>query len=263
MTDAPVLFETKNGVALITLNRPDKLNSFNVAQHIRLREILDVVESDPSIRCLLLTGAGRGFCAGQDLSDRDVSPGSAPVDLGETIATYYTPLIKRLHNSKIPTICAVNGVAAGAGANLALACDIVLAAKSAKFVQVFSNIGLIPDSGGTYILPRNVGQARAMGLALLATPLKAEQAKDWGLIWDVCEDDTLMNDAFKMAVSLADRPTLGFALTRKLIRQSFDNDIDTQLENERAAQQKAGFSADYKEGVSAFMNKRKPVFQGK
>ncbi|MBL4870745.1 MAG: 2-(1,2-epoxy-1,2-dihydrophenyl)acetyl-CoA isomerase [Robiginitomaculum sp.] len=263
MTDNPILFSVKEGVGIITLNRPEKLNSFNEAQHIALGEALDKVEADATIRCLLLTGAGRGFCAGQDLSDRNVAPGSAPVDLGETIGRFYNPLIKRLHRSNIPTICAVNGVAAGAGANLALAFDIVLAARSAKFVQVFSNIGLIPDSGGTYILPRNIGQARAMGLALLATPLKAETAKDWGLIWDVYDDELLFDEAFKMAASLAKRPTLGFELTRKAIRQSFDNDLDTQLAYEQKWQQQAGFSEDYKEGVGAFMAKRKPAFKGK
>ncbi len=263
MEEKPVLFEVKDGVGIITLNRPEKLNSFNEAQHHALVDAMEKVEADPEIRCLLLTGAGRGFCAGQDLSDRNVAPGSAPVDLGETIGKFYNPLIKRLHASDIPTICAVNGVAAGAGANLALAFDIVLAARSAKFVQVFSNIGLIPDSGGTYILPRNLGQARAMGLALLASPLKAEQAKEWGLIWDVFDDETLFAEAFKMAASLAERPTLGFKLTRKAIRQSFDNDLDEQLALEQKWQQQAGFSEDYKEGVGAFMAKRKPVFKGK
>lgn len=263
MVEKPIIFEVKGGVGIITLNRPDKLNSFNEAQHHALVDAMDKVEANPKIRCLLLTGAGRGFCAGQDLSDRNVAPGSAPVDLGETIGRFYNPLIKRLHNSDIPTICAVNGVAAGAGANLALAFDIVLAARSAKFVQVFSNIGLIPDSGGTYILPRNLGQARAMGLALLATPLKAEQAKEWGMIWDVYDDDILFGEAFKMAASLACRPTLGFELTRKAIRQSFDNDLESQLALEQKLQQQAGFSYDYKEGVGAFMAKRKPVFKGK
>lgn len=262
MEDAPILLERKNGVAIITLNRPDRLNSFNVAQHTALQDALTAIETDNSIRCLLLTGAGRGFCAGQDLADRNVAPGSAPVDLGTTIAEFYTPLITRLHESNIPTICAVNGVAAGAGANLALAFDIVLAARSAKFVQVFSNIGLIPDSGGTYILPRNIGQARAMGLALLAAPLMAEDAKDWGLIWDVVDDDKLFETALSMAESLAKRPTLGFKLTRKAIRQSFTNTLDEQLELEREYQQTAGFSNDYKEGVRAFMSKTKPEFTG-
>ena len=263
MKQGSIVFEVDKGVGIITLNRPDKLNSFNEAQHDALKSALDRVEADPKIRCLLLTGAGRGFCAGQDLSDRNVAPGSEPVDLGHTIGTYYNPLIKRLHNSDIPTICAVNGVAAGAGANLALAFDVVLAARSAKFVQVFSNIGLIPDSGGTYILPRNIGQARAMGLALLATPLPAEKAKEWGLIWDVFDDDVLFEEAFKMASQLAQRPTLGFALTRKAIRQSFDNDLNGQLSLEQKWQQQAGYSEDYKEGVGAFMAKRKPNFIGK
>lgn len=263
MPTRPIIYETKDAVGIITLNRPDKLNAFNEEQHIALNNALDEVENNPDIRCLLLTGAGRGFCAGQDLSDRNVSPGSKPVDLGHTIGTFYNPLIKRLYNSEIPTICAVNGVAAGAGANLALAFDIVLAARSAKFVQVFSNIGLIPDSGGTYILPRNIGQARALGLALLASPLSAKEAKEWGLIWDVFDDEVLFEKAFEMATNLAKRPTFGFKLTRKAIRQSFDNNINEQLELERIYQRQAGASDDYKEGVSAFMEKRTPKFTGK
>lgn len=258
-----ILYEKINGVAVVTLNRPDKLNSFNEVMHQALGLTLDMIDADTSIRCLLLTGAGRGFCAGQDLGDRNVSSGAEKTDLGKTVGTYYNPLIKRLHNSKIPTVCAVNGVAAGAGANIALACDIVIAARSAKFVEVFSNIGLLPDSGGTYHLPRHIGLARALGLSLLATPLKAEQAEKWGLIWDVCDLGDLMDEAVKLAENLAAKPPIGLTLNRAAIRASFNNTIDEQLELERLSMQKAGFTDDYAEAVAAFMEKRKPKFTGK
>ncbi|MCF6274946.1 MAG: 2-(1,2-epoxy-1,2-dihydrophenyl)acetyl-CoA isomerase PaaG [Robiginitomaculum sp.] len=263
MSQSTILFEKQNAVAIVTLNRPDKLNSFNEKMHQALALTLDMIDEDDSVRCLLITGSGRGFCAGQDLGDRNVSPGAEKVDLGETIGTYYNPLIKRLHKSKIPTVCAVNGVAAGAGANIALACDIVIAADTAKFVEVFSNIGLLPDSGGTYHLPRHVGLARALGLSLLATPLKAEKAKDWGLIWEVCGADELMDEALKLAENLTSKPPIGLALNRAAIRSSFNNTINKQLELERLSMQKAGFTDDYAEAVSAFMEKRKPTFTGK
>lgn len=258
-----ILYEKKNGVAIVTLNRPDKLNSFNEKMHQALVLTLDMIDADDSVRCLLLTGNGRGFCAGQDLGDRNVSSGAEKTDLGITVGTYYNPLIKRLHASKIPTVCAVNGVAAGAGANIALACDIVIAASSAKFVEVFSNIGLLPDSGGTYHLPRHIGLARALGLSLLATPLEADKAKKWGLIWDVCDPTELMEEAMKLADNLASKPPVGLALNRAAIRASFNNTIDEQLELERLSMQKAGFTDDYAEAVSAFMEKRKPIFTGK
>ena len=257
-----ILYEKKNGVAIVTLNRPDKLNSFNEKMHQALVLTLDMVDADESVRCLLLTGNGRGFCAGQDLGDRNVAPGSEKTDLGATVGTYYNPLITRLHNSKIPTVCAVNGVAAGAGANIALACDIVIAASSAKFVEVFSNIGLLPDSGGTYHLPRHIGLARALGLSLLATPLEAKKARKWGLIWDVCDREVLMGEAMKLADNLASKPPIGLALNRAAIRASFNNTIAEQLELERLSMQKAGFTDDYAEAVSAFMEKRKPTFTG-
>ena len=181
--------DVQAGVAIVTLNRPDRLNSFTVQMHEELADALDKVEADAGIRALLLTGTGRGFCAGQDLSDRAVAPGDKPVDLGHSVETYYSPLIKRISTMEMPVVCAVNGVAAGAGANIALACDIVIAAKSAKFIQSFANIGLIPDSGGTFILPRLAGQARALGLALTGQPLPAEKAEVWGLIWQCVPDE--------------------------------------------------------------------------
>ncbi len=263
MSQSTILYEKRNTTAIVTFNRPDKLNAFNEKMHQALALTLDMIDADDSVRCLLITGKGRGFCAGQDLGDRNVAPGAKKTDLGATISTYYNPLIQRLHASKIPTICAVNGVAAGAGANIALACDIVIAADTAKFVEVFSNIGLLPDSGGTYHLPRHVGLARALGLSLLATPLKAEKAKDWGLIWDVCAPDDLMAEAVKVAENLAAKPAIGLALNRAAIRASFNNTIDAQLELERLSMQKAGFTDDYAEAVAAFMEKRKPRFTGK
>lgn len=258
-----ILYEQIENVAVVTLNRPDKLNSFNEIMHQALRLTLNMIDADPSIRCLILTGTGRGFCAGQDLGDRNVSPDAKKTDLGQTVGRYYNPLIKRLHGSKIPTICAVNGVAAGAGANIALACDIVIAAKTAKFVEVFSNIGLLPDSGGTYHLPRHIGLARALGLSLLAVPLEAKKAKKWGLIWDVCEQADLMDEAMNLAKNLASKPPVGLTLNRTAIRASFNNTIDEQLELERLSMQKAGFTDDYAEAVSAFMEKRTPTFTGK
>ncbi len=263
MSQSTILYEKQNAVAIVTLNRPDKLNSFNEKMHQALALTLDMIDADDTVRCLLITGSGRGFCAGQDLGERNVSPGASKTDLGVTITTYYNPLIKRLHACKIPTVCAVNGVAAGAGANIALACDIVIAADTAKFVEVFSNIGLLPDSGGTYHLPRHVGLARALGLSLLATPLKAEKAKDWGLIWDVCAPGDLMDEASQLAENLASKPPIGLALNRAAIRASFDNTLDEQLELERLSMQKAGFTDDYAEAVSAFVEKRKPRFTGK
>ena len=263
MSEQTILLNVREGVATITLNRPDRLNSFNEEMHGALAAALDKVEADTAVRCLLITGAGRGFCAGQDLGDRNVSPGAEPTDLGQTVGKFYNPLITRLHKSKIPVVCAVNGVAAGAGANIALACDIVVAASTAKFIEVFANIGLLPDSGGTYHLPRHVGQARALGLSLLATPIMAKKAKKWGLIWDVFDPTELQTEAFALAKQLADKPTIGLALNRAAIRASFNNTLEEQLELERISMRTAGFTEDYAEGVRAFMEKRKPVFKGK
>jgi len=257
-----IKFETASGIARITLNRPDRLNSFTSAMHAEVRDALDAVKSDATLRVLLLTGAGRGFCAGQDLSDRAVAPGEAPVDLGTSIEQNYRPLVLGLRALPVPVVCAVNGVAAGAGANLALACDIVIATKSAAFIQAFCKIGLIPDSGGTYFLPRFVGSARAMGLALLGDKIHAEQAAAWGLIWK-CVDDAQFGDAVETLVNqLAQAPTRGLAETKRALHASEGNTLDAQLELERDIQRALGYSADYREGVAAFLEKRAPRFSG-
>ncbi len=258
-----ILFEIKEGVATITLNRPEKLNSFNVAMHAEVRAAFDAIEADETVRCVLITGAGRGFCAGQDLGDRKVAAGEESVDLGATLEEHYNPLIRRMAALPLPIICAVNGVAAGAGANIALACDIVLAAKSAKFIQSFCKLGLVPDSSGTYSMPRRVGLARAMGLSLLGTPLSGEQAAEWGLIWQAVEDDELMSEAQSLARHFASAPTKGLALIKKALRASLENSFDEQLDLEREYQREAGMSDDYKEGVAAFLEKRTPNFTGK
>jgi len=256
-------YEIKNSVAWITLNRPDRLNSFTVSMHEELQAVMSHVEENPVVRAVLLTGAGRGFCAGQDLNDRAVAPGGEAVDLGHSCETYWNPLIRRLSVLPKPVICAVNGVAAGAGANLALACDIVFAAQSAKFIQSFANIGLIPDSGGTWILPRLIGQARALAITLTGEPVPAQKAEDWGMIYKAVEDADLLSSAEALAEKLAKGPTLGLAETKTRIRQSLLNDLDTELDLERDAMRKLGYSADYAEGVAAFIEKRKPVFTGK
>lgn len=249
------------GVLTLTLNRPDKLNSFNETMHVELREALDVAEGDAAIRALLLTGAGRGFCAGQDLGDRNVAA-DQELDLGATIEAYYNPLVRRLRALEKPVICAVNGVAAGAGANLALACDIVLAARSARFIQAFCRIGLVPDSGGTYFLPRLVGEARARALALTGEAVTAEQAAAWGLIWQVVDDDRLQAEAETLARRLAEGPTKGLGLIKRALNRSLEHTLDQQLDLERDLQRQAGATRDYREGVAAFLAKRPAVFRG-
>jgi len=253
----------ESGVFTLTLNRPNSLNSFNQQMHAEIREAMQEVKDDPGVRCLLLTGKGRGFCAGQDLGDRAVSGDEAPPDLGESVEKNYNPLIRSIMNLPKPVVCAVNGVAAGAGASLALACDIVLAAKSASFIQVFCKIGLVPDSGGTWNLPRAVGLPRAKGLALLGDKLPAEKAEAWGMIWRCVEDDELMDEARKLATHLASQPTRGLGRTKLLLNASTARGLDAELEQERDAMQELGRSADYAEGVAAFMEKRPPVFEGK
>ena len=258
-----IRYESRDGIARLTLHRPDRLNSFNDAMHAEVRDALAAVRGDASVRVLLLTGAGRGFCAGQDLSDRAVAPGGEAVDLGASIERNYKPLVLGLRSMSVPTVCAVNGVAAGAGANLALACDIVVAAKSASFIQAFCKIGLVPDSGGTFFLPRLVGTARAMGLAMLGDRLTAEQAASWGLIWQAIDDAGFAGAVEKLAAQLAAGPTRGLVAARQAIHASAANSLAAQLDLERDLQRELGFGADYREGVAAFLEKRAPRFTGR
>jgi 2-(1,2-epoxy-1,2-dihydrophenyl)acetyl-CoA isomerase len=260
---APILVSRDAGVLSLTLNRPDKLNAFNPQMHKLLREALEEARDEAGVRAVLLTGSGRGFCAGQDLSERNVSANAAPIDLSVSLGSNYNPLVRRLRALPKPVVCAVNGVAAGAGANIALACDIVVAARSASFVQSFSKLGLVPDSGGTYFLPRLVGSARALGLALLAERLSAEEAERWGLIWKAVDDARLMEEATAIARALAAGPTKGYGLVKKAFQASAGNSLDAQLDLERDLQREAGFSEDYREGVAAFVQKRKPQYKGK
>jgi 2-(1,2-epoxy-1,2-dihydrophenyl)acetyl-CoA isomerase len=262
MSYETITFEVANAIARLTLNRPDKLNSFNTHMHDEVRQALAALAAS-NARVLILTGAGRGFCAGQDLGDRAVSAGTEPVDLGESIEKRYNPLVMALHNLPMPVIAAVNGVAAGAGANIALACDIVIAARSASFVQSFAKLGLLPDAGGTWALPRLVGNARALGLALLGDKLKAEQAAQWGLIWQCVEDAELASVVDTMAQQFAAAPTRGLAATKAAIRASWQHTFAEQLGVERDAQRELGRSSDFVEGVTAFTEKRAPRFTGR
>ncbi|MBI3445143.1 MAG: 2-(1,2-epoxy-1,2-dihydrophenyl)acetyl-CoA isomerase [Magnetospirillum sp.] len=257
-----ILVARDGDVTTLTLNRPDKLNAFNAEMHAALRDALDKVATDGS-RCLVLTGAGRAFCAGQDLSDRVRKPGDPPPDLGASLEANYNRLIRTLKALEMPVLCAVNGIAAGAGANLALACDIVVAGRSASFVQSFGKVGLIPDSGGTWALPRLVGQARATALMMLGDKVGAEQAQQWGMIWQWVEDDHLAGTIAGMAAHLASMPTRGLALLKQALGQSGGNSLDAQLDLERDLQAQAGRSHDYAEGVRAFVEKRPPRFEGR
>ena len=252
----PILIDNRGAWRVVSLNRPDRLNAFNEAMHRALAKALDDAAQDIDCRAVLLTGAGRGFCAGQDLSD-------ISGDLGTTIENFYNPLVRRIRTMNKPVVCAVNGTAAGAGANIALACDIVLAARSAKFIQSFAKIGLVPDSGGTWLLPRLIGEARAKALAMLAEPISAETAENWGLIWRAVDDDKLTSEAETLVAHLASQPTQGLAMIKQAFAKSATNSLDAQLDLERDLQRQAGRTPDYAEGVNAFIAKRPPNFTGR
>lgn len=262
MNFSNIEYEVSEGVAVLRLDRPETLNSFTTEMHEEVRAALAHAADEISIRCLLLTGNGRGFCAGQDLNDRSVAPGESMPDLGDSVEKNYNPLIRALTTLEKPVVCAVNGVAAGAGANIALACDIVLAARSASFIESFCKIGLIPDSGGTWILPRLVGMARARGLAMLGDKVSAEQAEAWGMIWRCVDDELLIQEAVQLAQHLATQPTKGFGFIKQALLASSGNNLDEQLEVEKELMRTAGKTVDYREGVMAFMEKRKPDFKG-
>jgi 2-(1,2-epoxy-1,2-dihydrophenyl)acetyl-CoA isomerase len=263
MTYKNILFGISAGIATLTLNRPDKLNSFTAEMHGEVRAALEQLAADKTVRVLVLTGAGRGFCAGQDLGDRAVAPGGAPVDLGDSVEKYYAPLVLALRALPMPVICAVNGVAAGAGANIALACDIVIAARSASFNEVFCKLGLIPDTGGTYFLPRLIGSARATGLAMLGDRLSAERAEQWGLIWKCVDDAALADEVAALARHFSTAPTLGLARAKQALQASGLNTLEQQLALEAGMMRELGYTEDYREGVSAFMEKRSPAFRGR
>ena len=265
MTDSfnTIKFGIADGLATLTLNRPDKLNSFNTEMFDEMRTAFKQIRADKSVRCVLITGAGRAFCAGQDLGDRAVSSGAERPDLGQSVENNYNPLVRSIAGLEMPVICAVNGVAAGAGSSITLGCDMVFAARSAKFIQSFSKIGVIPDSGGTWLLPRLVGRARALGLALLGETISAEQAENWGLIWKCVDDEQLMEEATQTAKHLASQPTKGLSLIKRAMAASASNSFDDQLNLERDFMAIAGKTDDYQEGVAAFMEKRTPTFTGK
>lgn len=256
-----ILHTLDAGVARITLNRPERLNSFTAEMHLELRDALARTAAGRA-RVLVLGGAGRGFCAGQDLSDRTVAADGEPVDLGHSIETFYKPLVLAVRALEMPVLCAVNGVAAGAGASLALACDLVLAARSASFIQAFCRLGLVPDSGATWVLPRLVGTARAIGMAMLGERISAEQAENWGLIWKCVDDDKLMPEVEKLVLHFSSAPTKGLARTKQAIYASSGNSLAQQLDLECRHQRELGFGHDYREGVAAFMEKRSPRFDG-
>ena len=262
MTYQHIRFEAQDGVARLTLHRPDKLNSFTGAMHAEIRAALDSVQANPAIRVLVLTGAGRAFCAGQDLADPDMTVGHLQPDIGAVVEQHYKPLILALQNLRVPTVAMVNGIAAGAGASLALACDLVIAAKSAYFLQAFSKIGLIPDTGGTWFLPQRVGMARAIGLAMLADKLPAEKAEAWGLIWQAVDDAELTPTVDKLAAQLAQMPTRALVATRLAMHAAPNHTLEQQLGFEAGFMRELGWRDDFKEGVAAFQQKRAPKFTG-
>ena len=259
-----IQFDVREGVARLTLNRPDKMNSFNADMHAEIRHALDSIQTNLAVRVLVLTGAGRGFCAGQDLADAEVrfTPGETPPDLGDVVERHYKPLVMRLSQLRVPTIAAVNGIAAGAGASLALACDMVLATQSAAFVLPFANIGLIPDTGCSWHLPQRIGQARAMGLALTGKKLSAQQAAEWGMIWEAVEDAAFASTVDTLAAKLATMPTKALVRTRQAMQAAHSHTFESHLSFEGMLMRELGKSADYVEGVSAFLEKRAPKFTG-
>jgi 2-(1,2-epoxy-1,2-dihydrophenyl)acetyl-CoA isomerase len=262
MDENPVLVDRRAGYRVLTLNRPQRLNAFNEAMHQALAAAIAAAEQDETCRAVLLTGGGRAFSSGQDLNERIGESGDVIVP-GAALERYYNPLVRKLRTLPFPVVAAVNGIAAGAACNIALACDIVLAARSATFLQAFARLGLVPDAGGTWLLPRLVGQARARGLALLAEPLPAEKAEAWGLIWRAVDDAALMSEAEKLCAHFATAPTVGLGLIKRALDAAESNDLTTQLDLERTLQRQAGSTPDYVEGVRAFLEKRKPVFTGR
>ena len=257
-----IRYEAGDNIARITLNRPELLNAINLTMHEEFRKVLDIVESDKVIRVVLLTGTGHGFCSGQDLTERNVTNGELSRNLGQSLDSNYNPLIRRLRSLEIPVICAVNGVAAGAGVSLVMACDVVIAAHSASFIQAFSRIGLAPDSGSTYFLPRLIGEARARALALTGETVDAETAERWGLIWKVVPDEELDRRSNEMALKLSNQAPLAMAEIKKLFQHSLHHSLDEELDLERDALQRLGLTDDYLEGVKAFLEKRPPRFRG-
>lgn len=257
---ASVLFELKNNVAVLTLNRPEKFNSFNREMALLLQQMLDNCSADERVRCILLTGNGKAFSAGQDIGELT---GENPVGMEKILSEHFNPIVRKIREMKKPVVCAVNGVAAGAGANFALCCDVVLAATSASFIQAFSKIGLIPDSGGTFFLPRLIGFQKASALMMLGDKVSAAEAEKLGMVYKVIDDASFTGDCFTVADTLANMPTMGLALTKMALNASMHNNLEEQLQKEDLLQRKAGATADYAEGIASFTEKRKPVFTGK